>query len=74
VSLDAVLPIYVRCADDFPHEAVDLVATVRSAWQRQGSGFGLQVAVHDDALAWPEDGQRVVCLLDGLDEVVLGER
>lgn len=74
VSLDAVLPIYARCAEDFPHEAVDLAATVRRAWKRQADGFGLSISDDDAALAWPDKAQRMVCLLDGLDEVSLGEQ
>lgn len=74
VSLDAVLPIYVRCAEDFPHEAVDLAATARRAWKRQADGFGLSVPDDDGALAWPTEAQCVVCLLDGLDEVALGDQ
>jgi len=74
VSLDAVLPIYARCAEDFPHETPDLAATVRRAWKRQADGFGLSIPDDDDALAWPAEAQRVVCLLDGLDEVALGDQ
>jgi Pentapeptide repeats (8 copies) len=74
VSLDAVLPIYVKCSEDFPHEAVDLSTTARRAWKRQADSFGLSISDEDDALGWPGDGQRVVCLLDGLDEVSLGDQ
>lgn len=74
VSLDAVLPIYARCAEDFPHEAVDLAATVRRAWKRQADGFGLSIPDDDDALGWPAEAQRMVCLFDGLDEVALGDQ
>jgi len=74
VSLDAMLPIYARCAEDFPHEAVDLATTVRRAWKRQADGFGLSIPDDDDALTWPAEAQRMVCLLDGLDEVELGDQ
>jgi uncharacterized protein YjbI with pentapeptide repeats len=74
VSLDALLPIYVRCAEDLPHEAVDLAATVRRAWKRQADGFGLALSEDDEALLWPAGSQRMVCLLDGLDEVSLGDQ
>lgn len=73
-SLDLQLPIHVRCAEDFPSETVDLELTVRRAWQRQASAIGHSVSVDDRAYAWPNPEQHVVCLLDGLDEVVLGEQ
>ena len=74
VSLDVPLPIHVRCADDFSGETVDLESTVRRAWKRQADEAGHSVADDDESFAWPSPRQRVVCLLDGLDEVVLGEQ
>lgn len=74
VSLDSVVPIYIRCAEDFSHDTVDLPATVRAAWKRQAASFGLPLSDDDDAFAWPIDKQRVVCMLDGLDEITLGEQ
>lgn len=74
VGLDEVLPIYIRCAEDFSQEAADVSATVRRAWKRQADGFDLSIPDDDPALAWPSNAQRVVCLLDGLDEVALGDQ
>lgn len=74
VSLDLVLPIYVRCAEDFPNDALDLEMTVRRAWKRQAEEVGHSMAVDDDSFAWPPRDQRAVYLLDGLDEVTLGEQ
>ena len=73
-SPDATLPIYVRCADDFPSETIDLELTVRRAWKRQADDIGHYISDDDESLAWPSPGQRLVCLLDGLDEVALGEQ
>jgi hypothetical protein len=74
VSLDVPLPIHVRCADDFPSETVDIELTVRRAWKRQAEGAEYSAADDDESFAWPSSQQRTVCLLDGLDEVVLGEQ
>jgi pentapeptide repeat protein/NACHT domain-containing protein len=74
VSLDLPLPIHVRCAEDFPSETVDLELTVRRAWKRQADSMGYSVSDDDGAFAWPTTEQHVVCLLDGLDEVALGEQ
>jgi len=73
-SLDLRLPVHVRCAEDFPSETVDLELTVRRAWQRQATAIGYSVSADDRAFAWPNPEQHVVCLLDGLDEVALGEQ
>ena len=72
-SLDLVLPIHVRCAEDFPSETVDLELMLRRAWKRQANAIGYSISDDDSAFAWPSTEQRVVCLLDGLDEVALGE-
>lgn len=73
-SLDLPFPIHVRCAEDFPSDTVDLDLTVRRAWKRQASAIGYSVSDDDRAFAWPNPEQHVVCLLDGLDEVALGEQ
>lgn len=73
-SLELALPIHVRCAEDFPSETVDLELTVRRAWKRQANGFGYSIADDDPAFAWPSSEQHAVVLLDGLDEVSLGEQ
>jgi uncharacterized protein YjbI with pentapeptide repeats len=73
-SLEVALPIHVRCADDFPSETVDLELMVRRAWKRQADSIGHSVTDDDDSFAWPSPEQRMVCLLDGLDEVLLGEQ
>ncbi|TKC92130.1 pentapeptide repeat-containing protein [Polyangium fumosum] len=73
-STDAWLPIYIRCADDFSGGGLDIEQTVRRALKRQAASFDLSLKASDDALVLPEAEQRVVFLLDGLDEVALGER
>lgn len=73
-SLDLPLPIHVRCADDFPSETVDVELTVRRAWRRQACAIDYAVSEDDAAFAWPNPEQHVRCLLDGLDEVALGEQ
>lgn len=72
--LDLPMPVFVRCADDFPGDGFSVEQTVRRAWKRQGADFDLVLKANDDAFELPGGQQRVVVLLDGLDEVVLGER
>lgn len=66
-------PAYVRCAEDFSSERVDLGDTLRRALKRTAEHPGHSAGVDDPAFAWPEREQRFLCLLDGLDEVVLGQ-
>ncbi|MBK7535406.1 MAG: pentapeptide repeat-containing protein [Myxococcales bacterium] len=67
-------PVYVRCADDFPAEHVDVKATVRRAWKRTADATGFSAALGDAGFAWPESNERFLVLLDGLDEVSLGHQ
>lgn len=73
LSLDLTMPVYVRCSEDFPNDKVDLPSTLRMAWQRQARAFKYSISEDDDSLTWPSPEQRLVCLLDGLDEVSMGE-
>lgn len=73
-SPEAILPIYIRCADDLPDEGFDLEQTVRGAWKRQAEALELKLKVGDEALRPPGKNERAIFLLDGLDEVILGER
>lgn len=74
-SLDQQFPIFIRCADDFSSEgSFELEPTVRRAWKTQASRFGLELKTSDAALELPEPEQRTTYILDGLDEVALGER
>jgi hypothetical protein len=73
-GVDQVFPVFVKCAEDFAADAFALEATVRRAWKRQAEGFGLSLPESDDAFALPDRAQRTVVFLDGLDEVVLGDR
>ena len=74
VGPDTVVPVYVKCAEDFSSDAVDLPTTLRRAWRRQAEGFGLGLDLDDPGLAEPARDQRTVVLLDGLDEVALGDQ
>lgn len=71
-SPDMTLPVFVRCADDVKGADFDLKLTVQRAWQRQAKAVGLELKASDEALVVP-DSQRAVFLLDGLDEISLGE-
>jgi uncharacterized protein YjbI with pentapeptide repeats len=52
----------------------DLRGAVRRAMQRQARAAGVDLRADDPALQPPDDEQRAVFLLDGLDEVPLGPR
>jgi uncharacterized protein YjbI with pentapeptide repeats len=73
-SPELPLPIYIRCAEDLSDEGFNLDETVRSAWKRQADELGLHLKASDEALSLPGPEQRAVFLLDGLDEVILGDR
>ena len=74
-STDQELPVFIRCADDFISDgAFELAPTVRRAWKRQASTFGLELKTSDDTLSPPEKDQKSVFILDGLDEVALSDR
>jgi hypothetical protein len=74
VSVDTWLPVFVRCAEDFTGTTFELAGTVRRAWQRQAQNAGISLAADDPAFALPDRQQRVLYVLDGLDEVSLDRR
>lgn len=74
VSTELWLPVFVRCAEDFVGETFSLEDTVRRALKRQAESAGLSLPASDPAFSLPEQSQRTVYLLDGLDEVALGQR
>lgn len=74
VSVDCWLPVFIRCAEDFTGTSFDLAGTVRRAWQRQAQHAGIWLAADDPAFALPDREQRVLYVLDGLDEVSLDRR
>jgi uncharacterized protein YjbI with pentapeptide repeats len=72
-SPDLELPVHVRCADDLRSHDLSVQGAVQRARQRQANLLGYPLEFDDKALAFPERYQRVLILLDGLDEVHLGE-
>jgi hypothetical protein len=74
VSMDLPLPVFVRCTDDFPGGGFDLGPVVRRAFRRQAVSFDLSLPAGDEAFAMPEARQKMIFLLDGLDEVAFGAR
>ncbi len=73
-SPELIEPVFIRCAEDLTGETFDFEQTVRRAWKRQAGALELELKARDPALAPPGKEQRVVFLIDGLDEVVLDER
>jgi uncharacterized protein YjbI with pentapeptide repeats len=71
---ELVMPVFIRCVEDFSTDTIDLSEVVRSAWKRQTDGLGLSLAASDPAFALPEPSQRTVFILDGLDEISFGEQ
>jgi len=72
-SADLELPIHIRCADDLRSNDLSLLGAVQRARQRQAETLGYSLSTEDKALAFPPSQQRTLFLLDGLDEVHLGE-
>lgn len=73
-SPEVELPVFIRCAEDLTDEAFDFNAVIRRAWKREAEELGLGLNLNDPALALPERMQRALFILDGLDEVILGEQ
>lgn len=67
-------PVVVRCATDIPCASVDIASAMRRALKRQAEDAGVSLAAEDDALDTSGAGQRVLCILDGLDEMALGRQ
>ncbi|MFY0523584.1 pentapeptide repeat-containing protein [Archangium gephyra] len=67
------LPIHVRCADDLRSNDLSISGAVQRARQRQAETLGYSLPIEDKALAFPSSQQKALFLLDGLDEVHLGE-
>ncbi|RKH89310.1 hypothetical protein, partial [Corallococcus sp. AB038B] len=68
------IPVFIRCAEDLTEEGFDLDEFVRRAWKREAGELDLKLKLDDPALASPNRTQRALFILDGLDEVILGER
>ncbi|MCA9527868.1 MAG: pentapeptide repeat-containing protein, partial [Myxococcales bacterium] len=67
--VDAWFPVFVRCAHAYD---ASLATMVRRAQRGQlADADGPHLGTDDAALALPTDGQRVLIILDGLDEVHL---
>lgn len=74
-SGDLWFPVFVRCSEDVIGETLDLEQTVRRAIKRHAEEIGISLDSDDAACGLPDHkAQRVLIVLDGLDEVVLGQR
>ncbi|WP_164019885.1 NACHT domain-containing protein [Pyxidicoccus trucidator] len=73
-SPETEIPVFIRCAEDLTDEGVDLDEFVRRAWKREAGELDLKLKLDDPALEPPGRTQRALFILDGLDEVILGER
>lgn len=67
-------PIFVRCADDMTGPQQSIASIVQAATKRHAESLGLDCGLDHPACALPDStsGQRLLIVLDGLDEVVLG--
>jgi uncharacterized protein YjbI with pentapeptide repeats len=72
-TLGLELPVHVRCVEDLRSHDLSVQGAVQRAYQRQAAALGYPLDVDDKALAYPSQEQRALFLLDGLDEVDLGE-
>lgn len=69
---DESYPVLVKCARDFEQEVPLLSKMVRKANLRMARGLGIHdYKLSDSVFDPPNDNERVVFILDGLDEVVL---
>jgi len=71
-SPELIFPIFIKCGEDFRSHSTSLKEVVARALRRQANALGLDNLRKDEgAFALPPTNQRVVYLVDGLDEVVL---
>ena len=66
---DAWVPIYIRLADHLRPDRFDLTSLTRSAAKLHARRIGYDRSTDDPAFDLPASSQRVLWLLDGLDEV-----
>ena len=71
---EKTFPVFLRCAVDLGEEGFDLYAATARAWDRQLQGQVQDLRVTRDQVVDLLDKQSVIFLLDGLDEMVLGDR
>lgn len=64
-------PVFIRCAQDIVG-GVNLAQIVKCAWKRHSDSLGLALELEDVVWSLPSSDTPVVFLLDGLDEVFLG--
>jgi len=70
VSPEMWWPVYVRCADDFLRSTTnDVEGIIKRALKRQALALGKELGLDDPALSKFPQEQRILLLLDGLDEV-----
>ncbi len=74
ISVDAWLPIFIDCGRDVVGESPKLPTLSRRARKRHADELGTSLGIDDQSLAMPAPDQRAVFILDGLDEVVMGQR
>jgi hypothetical protein len=67
-------PVFVKCADDFESHGDELEKIIRRAQWRQADGMKLEIASRDKAFEMPDGQTRTLFLIDGLDEVALGDQ
>ncbi|MBL9045233.1 MAG: pentapeptide repeat-containing protein [Myxococcales bacterium] len=71
ISLDRVLPVFVKCAEDLKSGQLELTDLVAKAHKRAADQLGIPIRSKDNACKLPEAEQATIYLLDGLDEVLL---
>ncbi|MFO0756357.1 MAG: pentapeptide repeat-containing protein [Byssovorax sp.] len=70
-SPDLVYPVFIKCGVDFANHEPSLAKVVPRALRNQGRALKLDLAIDDPAIALPPREERVVYVVDGLDEVAL---
>lgn len=70
-SVDLTVPVFMKCGEDFDHHQPPLEKVVARALRRQANNLGLDVPIDSPMLVLPQPTQKVVYVVDGLDEVAL---
>jgi Pentapeptide repeats (8 copies) len=73
-STTSEVPVFVRCSDDFSSADDSVERVIRRAFRRHARACGLDLPMDDKGLDLPRLDTKLLVLIDGFDEVVLGSR
>ncbi|MFO0586821.1 MAG: pentapeptide repeat-containing protein [Polyangiaceae bacterium] len=70
-SPDLVYPVFIKCGVDFANHDPSLAKVLPRAFRNQARALKIDLTLDDGALVRPAEMERIVYIVDGLDEVAL---